>query len=229
VGKVDLILDFGRGNPQIPCELKDFHSNLTDRIFDFNDVLQGKWTQKAARQLLCYLYGSGEPLGILVFTRPGLPKLVPVWFEDHFDLVEEFLNKAQNALDHKEAGTLPGYIEDLSECKRCNFYGLACQPPIASGEGTKIITDPETIEAIRRREELEPMADEYKAIDSDLKEKLRGIETALAGDYMIQGAWQPNTTYPVPKEIKQQYKKVDPRGKFLIKFINLSSRPDIQE
>jgi len=223
-GKVDLMLDFGYRKPQVPCELKDFNVNITDRIFSFEDVLRGKWTHKAARQLLCYLYGEGVELGLLIFTRPGLPKIIPVYLNEHLDLVEEFLTKAEKALDHKEAGTLPEYLQDAEECKRCYFYAVVCNPPLMSGEGAQIITDPETIDMIKRRDEIAEIADEFETLSETLKAKFRGIESAIAGDFMLQGKWQPNTTYPIPANIKQQYKKVEEKGKFSLKIINLASK-----
>jgi hypothetical protein len=230
-GKVDLILDFGRGNQQVPCELKDFFPAITDRIFTFDDVLRGKWTHKAARQTLCYLFGEGVELGLLVFTRPGLPKLIPVYLSEHLDLVEEFLSKAESALDHKEAGTIPDFIQDAEECKRCYFYGSICNPPIMSGEGAQIITDPEVIEDIRRHDELERAASEYEALDKMLKDKFRGYENAIAGDFLLQGKWQKNTTYPVSEEVKLKIKELqrpflkdDPKGKFFMKITNLASK-----
>ena len=222
-GKVDLSIDFGRGKPKVKCEVKDYHTNITDRLSTFDDVLRGKWTHKAARQLLCYLFGSGEPMGILIFTRPGLPLLIPVYLEEHLDLVEEFLVRAERALDHKESGTLPDYIDDYSECKRCNFLGVACDPPIASGEGTQIFIDPEEEQKLLRMVELEETAEEYLAIEKWAKGRYRGVEIGIAGSALIQGKWQPNTTYPVSAETKEQirklqepFKKVDPKGKFFL-------------
>lgn len=227
-GKVDLMLDFGRRQPQIPCELKDFHTNVTDRIFTFADVLQGKWTRKAARQLLCYLYGFGEPMGMLVFTRPGLPRLVPVWLEEHYDLVEGFLQKAERALDHKEAGTLPDYINDPAECKMCSFFGSICNPPIGSGEGAKIFTDPEDEQQLIRMIELEPAADEYLSLEKWAKDKFRGVEQGIAGSVFINGKWQRDTKYPLDAEakkridaIKAPFKKVEDKGKFFLTVTKL--------
>jgi hypothetical protein len=230
-GKVDLILDFGRGKQQVPCELKDFFPAITDRIYTFDDVLRGKWTHKAARQTLCYLFGEGVEMGILVFTRPGLPKLIPVYLNDHMDLVEGFLTKAESALDHKEAGTLPNYIQDAEECKRCYFYGSVCNPPIMSGQGAQIITDPEVIDMIKRHDELEKSSDEYETLDKALKAKFRGFESAIAGNFLIQGKYQKNTTYQISEEVKLKIKelqrhfiKEDPKGKFFMKITNLESK-----
>jgi len=220
-GKVDLSLDFGRGKPKIKCEIKDYHTNITDRLTSFDDVLAGKWTHKAARQLLCYLFGSGEPMGILIFTRPGLPKLIPVYLEDHLDLVEDFLQKAERALDHKEAGTLPDYIQDMQECKRCSFYGIACDPPIKSGEGTRIFTDPEIEQKLLRYCEIEETGKEYEGLDKWVKSEFRGVENGLAGSILIQGKWQKFTKYILTPDanekinaIKETFKRVDPKGSF---------------
>lgn len=222
-GKVDLRIDLGRGNPKLPCELKDYHSNVTDRIETFDDVLRGKWTNKAARQLLCYLYGFNEPMGILIFTRPGLPKLIPVYLEDHLGLVEEFLQKSELAQDHKEAGTLPNFIEDPSECKRCSFYGWACNPPLDAGPGAQIFTDPEEEQKLTRMMEIEPIGEEYESLDKWAKSRYRGVEIGMCGPIMIQGKWQRNTTYPLPddkkaeiEKIKAPFKKVEEKGKFFL-------------
>jgi hypothetical protein len=222
-GKVDLMFDFGRGRPQIPTEMKDFSYQLTDRIFTFSDVLAGKWTHKAARQLLCYLYGSGEPMGILILTRPGLPRLIPVCLEEHLELVEEFLQRAESALDHKDAGTLPDYIQDMTECKRCAFANTICNPPIKSGEGAQIFTDPEVEQKLLRLVELETAADEYDKLDKWAKASFRGVEMGLAGSALIQGKWQRDTKYPLDEEakkkieaIKEPFKKVEPKGKFFL-------------
>jgi len=222
-GMVDLTLDYGRGNRKVKVEIKDFSYMLTDRILTFDDLLMNTWTRKAARQILCYQYASGEPLGMILLTRPGLPRLIPVQLEDHLDLVEDFLSKAETALDHKAAGTLPGYIDDMAECKRCQFYGIACDPPINSGEGTKVFTDPEVEQKLLRYIELEPMADEYDSIDKWAKASLRGTEHGIAGSVFIQGKWQRDTKYPLSPEakaeiekIKAPFKKVEDKGKYFL-------------
>ena len=165
---------------------------------------------------------------MLIFTRPGLPRLIPVWLEEHYDLVEDFLQKAERAQDHKEAGTLPNYINDPSECKMCSFFGSVCNPPIGSGEGAQIFTDPEDEQKLIRMVELEPVADEYLSIEKWAKERFRGVEQGIAGSVFINGKWQKDTKYPLSADAKNQidaikapFKKVEDKGKFFLTVTKL--------
>ncbi len=215
-GKVDLRLDYGHNRPRPPCEIKDWHVNLTDRINRFEDVFDNPWTRKGGYQLLCYLFGAGEKFGFLLLSRPGLPKLLPVELIPNLDRVEEFLQKAERALDHKAAGTLPDYIQDADECKRCQFYGSICNPPLLSGQGAQVITDPEIHQMLERRAEIEDAAKEYESIDKKIKSQFRGIERGIAGKFLLEGKWQKATSYAIPDEIKNKYKEVDPKSKFVL-------------
>ncbi len=221
VGKVDLRIDYGRNQPSIPTECKDWDVHLTDRIKTFSDVFENPWTKKGGYQLLTYMYAAGEKYGFLLLPRPGLPKLLPVELLPNLDRVEEFLMKAERALDHKEAGTLPDYIQDASECKRCPFMGSTCNPPIMSGEGAQIITDPVIEQMLERHHELEDAADECERLDKKLKAALRGVEIGVAGKFFIEGKWGKQTTYEMPDDIKAQYQKTDPKGRFTLKFTKL--------
>ena len=171
--------------------------------------------------MLCYMWGVGAEYGFLLLARPGLPKLIPVRLFDHLDLVEEFLQKAEAALDHKEAGTLPDYITDLDECRRCPFFGRVCNPPTAA-TGAQVLTDPELELMLDRREELKEAAREYDDLDEDVKQRLRGVETGVAGKFLIEGKWGKHTTYEIPKDVKRKYEKVDPKGRFTLTITKLS-------
>ena len=220
-GKVDVRLEFSRDR-QLPGEIKAWSENLTAKVKCFADLFNNPWTRKGAFQLLAYLYGSSEPYGFMILARPGLPAILPVNLYDHLEAVEKFLARAEFALDHKEAGTLPAFINDHSECKRCGFYQRVCDPPVKS-EGAQIFTDPEEEARLSRLIELEPAGEEYEALDKWAKERYRGVEMGLAGSVLIQGKWQRNTSYPLPASAKQQieaikapFKKVDEKGKFFL-------------
>jgi hypothetical protein len=216
VGKVDLRLFFGRNLPCPPVEVKDWDVHLTDRIKTFDDVFENQWTKKGGYQLLAYLFAAGESFGFLLLPRPGLPRLLPVELLPNLGRMEEFLSKAERSLDHREAGTLPDYIQDAAECKRCQFFGSVCNPPIMSGEGATVITDPEIETMLERRQELEGAADEYEKIDKRIKAQFRGIEQGICGPFILQGKYGKQTSYEVPEEIKKQYAKVDPKGRFTL-------------
>jgi hypothetical protein len=202
--------------------------NLTERIQTFEDIFSNQWTRKGGYQLLTYLYAAGEKFGFLLLPRPGFPKLLPVELYPNLERVEEFLQKAERALDHKEAGTLPDYFQDASECKRCPFYGSVCNPPLASGEGAQIITDPEAEQKLLRLLELKESGEEYNDLDEWAKKRFRGVEMGVAGSIILQGKWQRNTTYPLNEEakarieqIKAPFKKVDEKGRFTLQIVKV--------
>lgn len=220
-GKVDVRLEFSRDR-QLPGEIKAWSENLTAKVKSFNDLFSNPWTRKGAFQILCYLYGANEPYGFMILSRPGLPAVLPVNLYDHLEAVEKFLSRAESALDHVQANTLPDFIQDRSECKRCPFFGGVCDPPIKA-EGAQIFTDPEEEARLLRYIELEPLGEEYESLDEWAKERYRGVQIGLAGSVLIQGEWQRNTTYPLPSGVKKQieaikapFKKVEEKGKFFL-------------
>jgi len=187
VGKVDARLEFSR-NVSCPVEFKTWSPFLVDKIHTFPDVFKSYWTRKGAYQNLCYLYGSSESLGFLMLDRAGIPKIIPVELDQYWDQVEEYLARAEVAMDHKEAGTLPDYLNDPAECSRCDWYGGTCNPPLAASDSMlKILNDPETESMLARREELKDLASEYTAIDKAVKKRLANIEHGISGKFLIEG------------------------------------------
>ncbi len=222
VGKVDLRLEYGHRQAKPPVEIKDWDVHLTNKINCFDDVFENQWARKGGFQLLCYLYAAGEQYGFLLLPRPGLPKLIAVELLPNLGRMEEFLAKAERVLDHKEAGTTPDYIADAAECRRCAFYGSACNPPLMSGEGSQVITDPEVEKMLERRHELEDAADEFARIDKDIKTRLRGVELAIAGKFLLEGKFSKSTKDNTPAKVKKLYQTVDPKGRFTLTITKVS-------
>jgi hypothetical protein len=192
------------------------------------DLLANKWTRSGAYQLLAYCFGTNSPLGLFVLDRPTLPRLVPVSFLDHLDEMESFLSTAERILDHFEQNTAPPYHHDPAVCLQCPLYGALCQPPITM-TATQIITDEEEIQLLERRSELETAATEYENLDRQFKKKYRGIETAIAGPFLLEGKFSTHTTYEVPDAVKQQYKRVDPQGKFTLSIKKIGPNSNSKE
>jgi hypothetical protein len=219
VGKVDARLQVNGDRP--PVEVKSWSPQLVDRINRFEDLFESPWTRSGAYQLLSYLFAAGESFGFLLLDRSGLPLLLPVELIPNLDRVEEFLGQAETAMDHKAAGTLPDYIQDAGECKRCPFFGAGCNPPLLSGEGAVVLTDPELEPMLERWESLKDSALEYDRIDSDIKKKLRGVEMGICGKFAVTGKWGKQTKYEYPEDIKKQYARVDPKGRFTLEITKL--------
>jgi hypothetical protein len=186
-GKKDASIRFEMtGARKFPVEVKSWSENVTGKIQQFEDLFLSPWTRSGAYQLLSYLYGFAEPLGFLVLDRHGLPMVLPVELEPNLDRVEDFLARAETALDHLEAGTLPGFYRDPEECRRCPMFGAICNPPLEY-QAAQVLSDPELEADLNRREELLPGFREFESLDKSVKQKLRSIKTGLAGQFLIEG------------------------------------------
>jgi hypothetical protein len=185
VGKRDVEIRFDDGT-QAPLEVKSWNPNTVARITCFDDLLKSPWTRSGAYQLLSYLYGFGRPLGIMLLDRNGLPLAIAVELEPHLAEMEDFLARAEIALDHAAAGTLPDYIHDAGECKRCPFFGGTCNPGI-DYNAARILTDESLLADLERREELREAGYEFNDLDKSVKERLKGIDMGIAGSFLVEG------------------------------------------
>jgi hypothetical protein len=218
VGKVDARLEVN--GVRAPLEVKAWSPMMVDRIETFADLFENPWTRSGGYQLLSYLYGAGEPYGFLLLDRSGIPRLLPVELEPNLDRMEEFLAKAEVVLDHIQAKTLPDFIDDPAECRRCAWFGGVCQPPL-SAIGATLLTDPDLEAALERREALKAAADEFDDLDKRVKAQLRGVESGIAGKFAITGKWGKQSRVELPENLKKQYTKTDPKGRFTLEITRL--------
>lgn len=218
-GKVDARLAVDGKRP--PIEVKAWSPQMTQRIETFADVFENPWTRSGGYQLLSYLFGSGEPFGFMLLDQSGLPRLLPVELEPHLDRMEDFLSRAEVALDHREAGTLPDFLEgDTAECRRCGFFGTACQPPL-SGPGVQVLTDPELEALLERRDQIQHVGREFLDLDRDIKDRLRGLEHGVIGKFELNGKWGKQSRLDLPADLKKQYTVSDPKGRYTLQITRL--------
>lgn len=218
-GKVDAFLEFD--TLRAPIEVKAWAQTTVERVETFADLFENPWTRSGGYQLLAYLYGHAHPVGFMVLDRSGLPKLLPVVLEEHLDKMEEFLSKAERVVDHALDGTLPDYIQDATECRRCPFYGAVCNPPL-SAQDIRVLTDPEFEAELERWHALREPGREWKGLDERIKAQLRGIENAIAGPFSITGKWGKSSRVELPPDLKKQYTVTDPKGRFTLEITRLS-------
>jgi hypothetical protein len=143
-----------------------------------------------------------------------------VELEPHLDRMEDFLARAERALDHAQAGTLPDFLDDPAECRRCQWYGHTCLPPL-SAVGAAVLTDPELEAALVRREALKASASEFETLDKTVKAQLRGVESGIAGPFHIVGKWAKTSRVEVPPDLKKQFTVTNPRGQFRLEITRL--------
>jgi hypothetical protein len=218
VGKVDARLEIN--GARAPIEVKSWSPFLVDRLDRFDDVFANRWTQSGGYQLLSYLFGAGEPFGFLLLDQSGVPKLLPVELDRHLDRVEVFLTRAELALDHVVAGTLPDFLEgEPDECTtRCPFYGATCNPPLSAPGGLTVLDDPELEAALERREAIKKIGKEFNDLDDELKKRLRGVTRGVVGKFEVRGYWGKQPRLELPADVKAKYTTVDPRGRFTLQI-----------
>jgi CRISPR/Cas system-associated exonuclease Cas4 (RecB family) len=228
-GKMDGRVKFEDGQHP-PIEIKSGRSYENAETVE--DLDRNVWARTSVDQLLAYLYADDpkhypnrEPWGfILVRRQSDLPAMIRINLLEHLARVEAFMQEARKAVDARHArADLPPFTTDPGECRRCAHFGKSCTPPLDYGDGVQIVTDPALIEAAVIRDRNRAARDEYEHADRMLKESLRGVESALLGDYHVTGKWSPLTTYEFPKELKAQYAKVNPQGRFTLSIARIQS------
>jgi hypothetical protein len=235
-GKVDGRLNFpdvyidvaSRRRLVAPIEFKAWNSNMVAGVKTFDDLLDNKWMKKGARQLLIYLLATEQPIGFMALDRAGLPLILPVELSRYLGLAEEFMQYAEKAKDHVEAGTLPEYFKEASECKTCRAFGTVCSPPI-SYDAAKIIVDEETLMLIETHEANYEAAKTYEKAHKKLAEQFKVMTPKsarskaptkiIAGRFVVDGSWSKQTgwDFPTPEveaDLKQKYQASVPDGKF---------------
>lgn len=222
-GKVDARIYFhDEWRRGAPLEIKAWAPSIVDRIERFEDLFSSPWTRAGAYQLLAYLYGAAEPFGFLLLDRSGLPLIVPVRLEDHLEAMEDFLSRAERVLDHVEAGTLPDYHHEATECKRCPFYGGGCNPPLAANV-VHVLTDPALEADLERWHALKPAGKEWAGLDADLKRRLRGVEAGVAGAFSLTGSWSKGSHLEIPAHLRKQFTVTEERARFTLEIERLGS------
>ena len=228
-GMLDAKLRFANG-VKAPIEVKGWSPNLVARIHVFEDLFDNRFTRSGAHQLLAYLYATNQEFGFLIIDRHGVPLLLPVVLtDDNMMRLEDFLQKAERAMDAKElvqagggwsdnnpeiADVLPPFHDEPEHCRSCKYFGHTCNPAI-SYEAASVITDDDLITAVETAMANKQAHDLYEEAWGVVKTRLRGVEQAIGPTFMYHGKWQKQTKYDIPDSVKAPYKKVDPKGKFV--------------
>lgn len=220
-GKIDGKLRFEHQRVGAPLEVKAWASTTVERIETFDDVFENPWTRSGGYQLLSYLYGNNIEYGFLLLDRSGIPRLLLVELNDrNLERMEAFLARAERVVAHAKAGTLPDFIDDPAECKRCGFYGTVCQPPL-SAQPIDVITDPEVEARLEEWWALRDAGKRWRDLDEQVKKQLRGVTGAVAGHFSISGRWGSYARLELPPAIRKQFTVADPKGRFALEIERL--------
>jgi hypothetical protein len=202
-----------------------------------DDLDRNPWSRHAVDQNLAYLLGEGEPLGLLVCDRPGLPNMIPIVLEEHFERAERFLREAREALDARDAfldrldpAVLPPFTLQRSVCRRCPHLGANCVPPeVEIGEGIHVVADERLLSLAEVVDSKADAAKEYESAWKEFRESLRGVERAIVGPFEWSGSWRSKSVVKAPDDVKAKaealsseasklldpFKVKEPKGSFV--------------
>lgn len=202
-GKIDGKLWFPEQRLKIPYEIKKVDQNAFARINTIEDFSRFWWMKKYPRQLLSYLLGHNSEYGLFIITNgKGIWKILKMTLDwDEGDKLYKQLERVNALVAKKEYGER-NINEDL--CSRCKFKHL-CLPERNLGPGVAVKDDVELINLLKKRDELKPLAQEYDAVDGEIKKSVKHAgDKVLIGDYLITNKeYERTTKVPITWEEKK--------------------------
>jgi len=173
----------------IPIECKSLAPHIWEQIHTLEDLLQSDkpWLRKYPTQMYLYVVLSNVDHGLLILKNKSTGQLKELDVTLDFDYTEGILQKLERVNAHVAAGTIPEpipYEENI--CERCPFFQTTCLVEVTR-TALSLSEDTDLAKNLARREELKPLATEYDKLDREVKEKLKGQEKVLCGEYLILG------------------------------------------
>jgi len=194
---------------EVPAEHKACSPNV------FRSIVQHKtqgipltkskyhWVRKYPAQLMIYMLQKGVEYGLWIFYDKVSGRFLFWVMSLDYDYAEELLKRAERANKNAEKNIIPEpRYKDI--CTSCDFALTHCFPDKDFGEGFDIISDEDLVEKLQRREELKTVAEEYQAIDKEIKTMFRG-KNAVVGDFLIESKKYETTFYKVPDDVKKEF------------------------
>lgn len=174
-----------------PLEVKSATEFSFKSINTIEDMKNHKWLfmRKYPAQLSLYLLMDNQESGLFIFKNKSDGDLKPIPLHLDYALGETLIQRAEKVNLHIAQDTPTSEIEMIDYedmiCGECDFVHL-CLPDVKR-EAIKIEDDPELIEKLVRWDELKASYAEYQALDKEVKAKVKSVERAVCGDFLITG------------------------------------------
>jgi len=183
-GRLDGFIQW-EGRREVPLECKSVDPNVFRSLKTLADFERYWYTRRWPLQLQCYLYAENLDEGILLLDDClGHWRLLPVPID--FEVLEPIIKRCEETVAHVAAQTLPDFHPNAAVCRRCWCFNRVCIPPVEN-QGLTALDDPEFLTKLERREALAPLRSEYEALDDEIKERVRGKDGLVVGEFLIQG------------------------------------------
>jgi len=218
-GEVDDILI--KNGDHFPLDYKSASTHMFRRIAKCNqatELLDSNfyWVRHYPAQLNIYDILYKMPCGILLFKDKDRNVKHEIEVPMNSQYTDHILAGLDQVNNHVAKKTLPP-AEYKDICANCGFCWNLCfaENEVHKPE-VKVVEDPETELKLKRRDELDATAKEFKNLDEEIKAAYKG-ENIIIGDFRIYSKPFEATAYSVPKDIKEQYKYQQERVRMTIK------------
>lgn len=168
-------------------EIKTCSDNAFDKLNESKDFLESRWHRKWYAQLQIGMLMFDKEQGLFILKKKTAKQIKIIEVALDLNYAEGLLKKAETVNEAVKKNEPPDYLKNNPvECKRCEFFGKICNPPLDFGD-TAVIDDEELERKLAIREELAGAKAEYEKLDKEVKERFREIPAAICGDYAITG------------------------------------------
>jgi len=168
-----------------PVEIKSMSPHIWDSVSTKEDLDKYAWTRKYPAQLQVYMLLSNSPEALMLFKNKSTGRVKQLWFELDYEYAEALLQKCEQINTCVSKGELPDRMLN-EDCKSCPFHTTCCPESIATSP-LDFLDLPDLEKKIEQWESLRDYSLEYDRLNTHIKERLRGIEKAVIGNYLIQG------------------------------------------
>lgn len=197
-GHVDGILRYKDNS--FPFDVKTTNPYDFDKLTSAEDFLNSHKTyhRNYIAQLQLYLLMTNNPVGCLIMKNKLTGALRSVFMQIDYAFCENILKRAERVYAALAQNEPAARTENIDHCLQCPFRHL-CLPDLAMSPGVQVIDDLELGGLLERRNQLKPMADEFKDTDETIKDfiKPHGAGERICGEWLIQTKEQTKKEYTV--------------------------------
>lgn len=173
-----------------PFDVKSMSSYIFKSVQTVDDLLHAKYAhlKKYPAQIQLYQLLDNKENGLFILKDKSSGQLKELWMPLDLVYCEALVQKAERINAHVASGTVPDPIPwDERTCGSCQFAHICL--PEARRESLDLTNDPELEAKLKRRAELDPLRQEFKEIDDDVKSLLKEKPKVVVGDFLITGKW----------------------------------------
>lgn len=213
--KLPNVIDYKSCSPYVFKEVKRFNR--------WEDFLKSRyhWIRHAPGQTMLYIPLLTEnevdvdlDSSILYFKDKdsGEKHQVFIYYDDPYvQLLLKGLKKVNEYVENK-TNLEPDYKDD---CRWCAYKNYCFKEDKVLRNGLESINNEEAERVLTRMAELEPSKEEYKKLHEQIRTEFLG-HNVIIGDFKLTTTDYNQTTFQVPKEVKEEYRQTVPRQRFNI-------------